>query len=187
MSISVDIYRARIGLFSSNMVLRQRRHKTKNVQPTRCSSGIIIFKVAVMTMILLVVLSNISHVSGSYVRRSLKNENPTNIFSQKPFKRNSNFLARYTFGNRRHFGIKLCHWNDGSSHLVNKVNEIENVISSYKPHVFGISETSFHKSQTDLKFDNYQVVYAKTLSNPNLNVSRVSVLVHDDIQFKIRK
>ena len=38
MSISVDIYRARIGLFSSNMVLRQRRHKTKR-DLRLCHSG----------------------------------------------------------------------------------------------------------------------------------------------------
>ena len=31
-----------------------------------------------------------------------------------------NFYARYTYGNRNSKGIKLCHWNAGSSHLENK-------------------------------------------------------------------
>ena len=55
----------------------------------------------------------------------------------------NNFYARYTNGNRSNRGIKLCHWNAGSSHLPNKMNEIESVVSRHHPHIFGISEETF--------------------------------------------
>ena len=39
-----------------------------------------------------------------------------------------NFLARYKYENRREHGIKLVHWNKGSSFLENKTDEIEAII-----------------------------------------------------------
>ena len=54
-----------------------------------------------------------------------------------------NFLARYTNGNRRGMGLKLCHWNKGGSYLINSRNEIEQVIEQFRPHIFGISESNF--------------------------------------------
>ena len=51
-----------------------------------------------------------------------------------------NKLARATTGNRQNTGIKLAHWNAGSAHLANKMNEIEQVVSSNTPHIVGISE-----------------------------------------------
>ena len=49
----------------------------------------------------------------------------------------SNFYARYTYGNRSNRGIKLTHWNAGSAYLDNKTIEIENVISDHHPHLIG--------------------------------------------------
>ena len=61
-------------------------------------------------------------------------------------------------------------------------------MSKYKPHVFGISESSFHSNHSveDITFEEYNVYFAKTLTNPDLNVSRISVFVHKDIQSKVR-
>ena len=57
----------------------------------------------------------------------------------------SNFYARYTYGNRTNRGIKLTHWNAGNAHLENKTIEIENAISDHHPHLIGISEANLHK------------------------------------------
>ena len=57
----------------------------------------------------------------------------------------SNFYARYTYGNRNNRGIKLSHWNAGNAYLENKTNEIETLISDHHPHLLGISEANLHK------------------------------------------
>ena len=46
-----------------------------------------------------------------------------------------NKIARATNGNRQNRGIKLAHWNAGSAHLVNKMHEIEQVVSDNHPQV----------------------------------------------------
>ena len=184
MSISVDTYRARIGTFSSEMIPMKRRHK-------KCHSRIVnirsIIKFSIMTMVVCISVYGIGENRMGY-KIKLKTGGTTSpsLVTGRPFKIDNNFLARYTFGNRRHFGLKICHWNAGSSHLINKINEIENVMASYKPHAFGISETSFHQGQVPPTIDDYKVYFADTLKNPDLSVSRVSVFVHKDIQAKLR-
>ena len=37
----------------------------------------------------------------------------------------SNFFARYTYGNRTNRGMKLTHWNAGNAHLENKMTNID--------------------------------------------------------------
>ena len=75
------------------------------------------------------------------------------------------------------------HWNAGGGFLKNRIHEIENVISGYRPHLFGISETCFKKGHniTDVQIQDYQVYFSKTLENPSLEVSRLAVYVHKDI------
>jgi hypothetical protein len=53
-----------------------------------------------------------------------------------------NRLVRAITGNRQNRGIKLAHWNAGSAHLANKMMEIEQVVSTNKPHLLGISEAN---------------------------------------------
>ena len=67
-------------------------------------------------------------------------------------------------------------------------NEIENIINEYHPHIFGISEGSFHKIHDvqDLKIENYDVYFSKTLQNPRLNSSRLAVYVCKDLSVKVR-
>ena len=42
----------------------------------------------------------------------------------------SNFLARYTYGNKREHGIRILHWNKGSSYLENKTDDVDALIQS---------------------------------------------------------
>ena len=94
-----------------------------------------------------------------------------------------NFLARYTNGNgRSRNGLKMAHINLGGGFLINRTNEIEQIIGDYKPHVFGISETRFEYNHCleDVKIDNYDLYLCKTLRNPQLKTSRCAVYVHKE-------
>ena len=99
-----------------------------------------------------------------------------------------NFLARYKYGNRNGSGLKLCHWNKGSSFLENSMTEIEQIVAEYKPHILGISESNFYSYQNleDVQINDYKLYLADTLNNAELNISRVAVYVHKDIVVKVR-
>ena len=59
---------------------------------------------------------------------------------------NVNFECRYKFGNHtKQKGLKIAHFNKGPGFLIHKMEEIENIIGGYKPHIFGISESNFKK------------------------------------------
>ena len=91
-----------------------------------------------------------------------------------------NFNAGYKFGNIRKQGINICHWNKGSGYMFNKIEEIEYLVSSFKPHILGISEANFwrHQSLQNVQLENYDLYFAKSLDNPKHNVSRVAVYVN---------
>ena len=78
----------------------------------------------------------------------------------------SNFYARYTYGNRGNRGIKLSHWNAGNAHLENKTIDIENVISDHHPHLLGISEANLHKNHCidNCKIADYDLIPARPLT-----------------------
>ena len=101
----------------------------------------------------------------------------------------SNFYARYTYGNRANRGIKLSHWNAGSAYLENKKIEIENVIADHHPHLLGISEANLHKNHNidNCKIEDYDIFTCKTLNNVNLQVSRVVVYKHTSLVAKVRE
>ena len=99
-----------------------------------------------------------------------------------------NFQAKVTYGNRRTNGIKLCHWNAGAGYLSSKQPELTNIIAGYKPHVLGVTESCLKKNHnlSDVQIQDYNIYLPKTLDNPNLGASRVSVYVHKDIICKVR-
>ena len=86
-----------------------------------------------------------------------------------------NQLARTTTGNRSNRGIKLAHWNAGSAHLHNKMDEIEQVVADLHPHVLGISEANFKSEHSidDVQIQDYDLILSKTVENDQLRVSRV--------------
>ena len=99
-----------------------------------------------------------------------------------------NFLARYTYGNKKQHGIKIVHWNKGSSYLENKKHEIEPIIQKYHPHIFGLSEANLfnHHDISKVQFPEYNLHTCPTLSNPQLKVSRVVVYIHTSLVVKPR-
>ena len=99
-----------------------------------------------------------------------------------------NFLARYTYGNKRQHGIKIVHWNKGSSFLQNKRDDIESVIQKYHPHILGLSEANLfsHHDLSNVQYPEYTLHSCPTISNPDLNVSRVVVYTHSSLVVKPR-
>ena len=97
----------------------------------------------------------------------------------------SNFYARYTYGNK---GFKLIHWNPGSSFLENKIDELESLIQEQKPMILGISESNLfqHHDLSYCSLKNYELITADTISNPAVKVSRVVVYKHESITAKVR-
>ena len=57
------------------------------------------------------------------------------------------------------------HWNAGGGLLKNKINEIENVVAQYRPHVIGISESYFLRNHdvSEIQISDYDVFLSKTL------------------------
>ena len=101
----------------------------------------------------------------------------------------SNFFARYTYGNRSNRGMKLSHWNAGNAYLENKTNEIENLILDHHPHLLGISEANLHKNHCidNCKIQDYDLITCKTMDNENLQISRVVVYKHTSLVAKVRE
>ena len=100
----------------------------------------------------------------------------------------NNFLARYTYGNRRQNGMKIVHWNKGSSYLENKRDEIETLIDKYHPHILGLSEANLfsHHDVSKVQFPGYTLHTCPTIHNPDLAVSRVVVYTHSSLRVKVR-
>ena len=101
----------------------------------------------------------------------------------------SNKFSKQTNGNRKKNGIQICYFNKGNSLLHNRILEVENIISQYRPHVLGISELNFFKEHNydDVQIANYKLITAKTLENPELNVSRVGVYLHNSMVGSVRR
>ena len=99
----------------------------------------------------------------------------------------SNFYARYTYGNRAKRGIKLSHWNAGNAHLENKTIDIEHVVADHHPHLLGISEANLHRNHCidNCRIEDYDLITCKTLDNVNLQVSRVVVYKHTSLVAKV--
>ena len=99
-----------------------------------------------------------------------------------------NFLARYTYGNKRQHGLKIIHWNKGPSHLENKKSEIEAVVDKYHPHILGLSEANLHSwhDMDKVQLPDYTLYTCPTLSNPSLQVSRIVVYTHSSLVVKLR-
>ena len=125
------------------------------------------------------------HVADQQVDRSIQNC----VYLTKSVRiEDMNFLERYRYGNRKGSGLKLCHWNKGSSFLENSMTEIEHIVAEYKPHILGISESNFHSYQNleNVQINDYKLYLADTLDNAELNISRIAVYVHKDVVVNVR-
>ena len=186
MGNSLQNYRMTIGMFTCHAAKLNRTSKSKVVQ---CSP----VKGCTLAWLLIFGLLTVCGFQILYSLISVKPDSSSynldqGFFSRKLREIDHNFQARCTYGNRKKTGLRLAHLNMGRGLLCNKINELERIISTEKPHVIGISETQFDKSQdiNELKIDRYSIYFSDTLSCPSLNVSRIAVLVHEDVTAKVR-
>ena len=100
-----------------------------------------------------------------------------------------NKLVRAVTGNRSNRGIKLAHWNAGSAHLHNKLDDLMDVVSDLHPHVLGVSEANFRREHSldDVQIPEYDLVLSKTVKNDQLRVSRVVCYKHQSMVGKVRE
>ena len=100
-----------------------------------------------------------------------------------------NKLAHITTGNRsqaRGKPLTTLFWNKGNSHLFRKMQDIQTLVSSHKPHIFGLAEANVltNHDQSELQIPGYNLHLASSLSSPEvggLGVSRVAVYTHTSI------
>ena len=89
---------------------------------------------------------------------------------------------------KRGRGIKFLAWNHGSSELQNSFHEIEILVKEHHPEVFSIYEcnlrSGFDEAKVSLK--DYNLHMAPTISNNDLNISRVVVFTKNNITVKRR-
>ena len=145
MGNTLQDYRCRIGTFSSN---KSGKIKQRNYSIFMKKSRYFKFIPSFLLMfsLLCVFLSSSSLTFNQHSLHSRSQTSPVSAFTI----RDNNFFARYINGNIRRNGIKLCHWNKGPGFLSSKLNEIENLINGYHPHILGISEGNF-KSNHDIQ------------------------------------
>ena len=162
-------------LFSLFLTKNNSEKNTNNVQgPTMCFQVPFSYK-------------NILSIFTSSDIDTINNKYHNNTLSEYI---DNNFEARYKYGNRRmRNGKKMCHWNKGSAFVENNMGDIESIISEYKPHLLGLSEANFKKTHDldNIRMDDYDIYFSKTLSNPDLNISRAAVYVHNSLNIKIRE
>ena len=183
MGNSLQDYRCKIGTFSNKKSCKIK-HKINRNFITK--SRYFKFIPSVLLLFSLLCVFSVSSKPDFYQHSSHSRSRTCSITSFETT--DNNFLARYINGNIRRNGIKLCHWNKGPGFLSSKLNEIENIINGYHPHILGISEGNFksNHNQQDVYIENYDVYFSKSLNNPDLNISRLAVFVHQDLVVKVR-
>ena len=124
----------------------------------------------------------------SYHHGADSSSQPHHRSSTRLSRKKSNKLARAITGNRSNRGIKLAHWNAGSAHLYNKMDELQEVVADLHPHVLGISEANFRKTHTleDVQIQDYDLVLSKMIENDRFGVSRVVCYKHQSLIGKVR-
>ena len=191
------VYRGRIGLFTNWTLSRIKlikKHFSRNVSDR---GRFISYHIYFLCLFILVTLANESNYEhdhipklGTNARSGFKSSVMGSQVMINKWSRmsNANFYARYTYGNKKQQGIKIMHWNKGSSLLKNKMDEIMSLIDQHRPHILGLSEANFHNNEdrSAVKIPEYELITCPTINNPNIKVSRVVVYVHNSVVIKPR-
>ena len=197
MGVSLQVYRSRIGTFLST------GFKLSKARPTKSTSVKLVMLLTLLVLANTGALVHILHqpqhgvpdiqpqpdqVGDSHLVSETISHNLDRPCRLK--RKHRNFLAKMINGNRgaRGPGIKLIHWNKGSSFLHNKKNEIETIIAGHHPHVLGLSEANL-KNDHDLalvQLTDYDLHLSPTSTNPELNISRVVVYTHKSLVVRRR-
>ena len=182
----INLYRLRIGIFTMPSI---RIHKFKPFKKSKykADSYRLMCRLLILLSLISYSLCESERVSERKIFIECRLPQSTSKF-KIPVKSDVNFYARYTYGNRKNQGVKLCHWNAGNAFLKNKINSVESVISKFSPHIIGISEANLLKchDQREVQIPDYELFTSLTMDNPNLEYSRIAVYKHSSIISKVR-
>ena len=102
-----------------------------------------------------------------------------------------NKIAHITNGNRgqRGKGVTCIYWNKGPSLLCNKMQDIEEIIETHKPHILGLGEANFRHDhdEQDVQLQGYTLHLDSSVHNPDLGMARVVVYTHKILRVKRRE
>ena len=101
-----------------------------------------------------------------------------------------NKIAHITYGNRgqRGKGITCVYWNKGPAFLHNKITDIESIVQSHKPQIFGLGEANFRRDHDieAVQLPGYNLHLDSCMNNPSLGMARVCVYTHESLRVKRR-
>ena len=205
MGVTIENWRAAIGTFKGGRsgILPNVKLDTKRSSAGCTIVGLVLIFL-LMTPFLIQVWSSLLMIkcSGSSSIKSYEEQATKVHVHQVPCvshdglvafpqlsRKKMNQLARAITGNRCNRSIKMAHWNAGSAHLHNKMDELESVIAEHHPHILGISEANFRKDHSleEVQIENYDLVLSKTIENEYLGVSRVVCYKHHSVVGKVRE
>ena len=173
MGISTQQYRISIGVFNIHKYGKNRFNSMTRSIDKEISNHSRYSIVLMVTVSVLLVANSISTLSinvqnqAPQSRSSLYNSSLDSYSPASCQVLNHNFWAKITNGNGRKDGIKFCQWNAGGGFLINKQEELSNIIDEFRPHVFGITESSFKK-----KF-----FFVYFIANGSMSTSRMTPLI----------
>ena len=183
MGISLEQYRSRIGNFLPNSQQKvQKMQNSKNAFDLPRHLVLLI----VTAVFMKISLSQCKVFKSMNYSVQLSNPScslvyPICYLQVSSFCELSNFSARYLYGNRINGGskgVKIAHLNKGPGYLKTKINDIEQSISSHRPHILGVSEANlFHDhDENDVQLPEYSLIKCPTILNPRFGYSRVVVV-----------
>ena len=196
MAVSLEIYRVRIGCHiqpKSKKIVSFGHPKPKRINWVICH--FLIVYAALTVSLSLSYNLNVNIQKHGDTKNFQLNRFETDIFFYSALTTfghgiflNVNFYAKYTNGNKKINGIKIVHFNKGSAFLENSMHEIESIVQDHQPHILGISEANFlhNHDPSDCSIEGYEMLTAKTLSNPSILASRIVVYKHSSVIGKLR-
>ena len=202
MTIALETYRLRTGCFIQpgrkkfNLDTNSQISHFKPLKKRTASK-------LLLSLLILILFSELSTFSNNHCNRknkpgivnssslqlkSIKSGLSTLISICHILKSNPNFHARYTNGNKRQHGIRISHFNKGPAFLHNRIHEVEGIIQDHHPHLLGLSEANFFHNHdlNDARIQDYDMFTSLTLTNPDIQASRIVIYKHRSLVGKLR-
>ena len=203
MTIPVETFRLRIGCFiqpgRKKFKIDNHQSQMSHFKPLgKRTSRKLLFSILILSLLVAPSIFSNNHSNRHYYPMVINSSSLSSRFI-KPglstfisighiLKNNPNFHARYTNGNKRQHGIRIAHFNKGPAHLHNRVQEIEGIIQDHHPHLLGLSEANFFHTHdlNDARIQDYDIFTSLTLTNPDIQASRIIVYKHRSLVGKLR-
>ena len=197
-------YRAAIGVFNTMEV---RAPKSVKLSSILCSSS----KAKAKSLNVVFVLWLLSFISASLTRESselpvhsthignsvrlwqtdavqdpqLCSLNLTWFLSAQ--KRNKLIKAYSGNRNNKTNVFSICHWNAGSAHFQNKLEDVEACLLTNNLDIMGVSEANCNMDTPlyETRIEGYSMVWPKMVINSANNMARLLLIIKDGISFKV--